>query len=1008
MAAQTITDYDTDNNGLIDITTLAQLNAIRHDLNGNGDATHADYVAAFPNRDTNAATRMGCPSGTCTGYELMNDLDFDENDNGSRDDTYNTGGGWNPIGTTSAFFTATFNGNGYTIANLFINRSGTDYMALFGVASTATIENLGLVNVNVTGDGDTSSLVGLASQSTIRACYATGTVTGSQAVGGLVGNFSGTLTAGYARVRVVSTNSIMTNPAVGGLAGGVAFGGTITASYALGRVTGTSVNTMLGGLVGNIGRGGATVTNSYWDTETTGQSSSDGGTGYTTTQLQTPTGYTGIYANWNVNVDGVTGNDNPWAFGTDSQYPVLRYGRTQAQINAQFNLQPRVILSLTRLNLIEDSSGNYTVLLNTQPTGNVTVTVASDNTDVTTGPGALTFTNSDWATAQTVTVNAGQDPDSLNETATLSHTVSGYGGVTTVPSVRVVVTDNTPGIIVDPVAGLTTTEAGASDTFTVVLSTQPTDSVTISLSSNATDEGTVMPTSLSFATAAWDTAQTVTVTGQDDDVDDGDQPYTITLDPSSGDANYDGLSSVTVSVTNADDDLTGVTATPSTSLTTGENGTAVTFTVELNTEPTAPVTISLSSNATDEGTVMPTSLSFAAAAWDTAQIVTVTGQDDDVDDGDQPYTITLDPSSGDTNYAGLSSVTVSVTNADDDVTGVTATPSTGLTTGENGTAVTFTVELNTEPTAPVTISLSSNATDEGTVMPTSLSFATTAWDTAQIVTVTGQDDDIDDGDQPYTITLDPNSGDANYAGLSSVTVSVTNADNDVAGVTLSETRLNLTEGSSGNYTMNLNTQPTGNVTVTIASDNSDVTTGPGALTFSNSDWETAQTVTVNARRDNDSRNDTATLSHGVIGYGTVTSAPAVTVMVNETLIPDVDGDNDIDAEDAIILFIYTLGNSPQAQEDLLQQQIGNSDPAAQAQALARANAWESSGALGDLNLDGPVDNEDALIIYYAKQFGDLLQAPGQATLRRLLLDDLRGNVPATDADYIQLLRRATE
>ena len=64
---QTTTDYDTDDDGLIDITTLAQLDAIRHDLDGNGDAyltaAITAYGTAFPSRDTNSATRMGCPIG---------------------------------------------------------------------------------------------------------------------------------------------------------------------------------------------------------------------------------------------------------------------------------------------------------------------------------------------------------------------------------------------------------------------------------------------------------------------------------------------------------------------------------------------------------------------------------------------------------------------------------------------------------------------------------------------------------------------------------------------------------------------------------------------------------------------------------------------------------------------------------------------------------------------------------------------------------------------------------
>ena len=106
--AQTLVDYDSDDNRLIEITTLAQLSAIRHDLDGNGDATHADYVAAFPDRDTNAQTLMGCPDGmACQGYELMADLDFDENGDGTVDADdhggayHNGGAGWAPIGATA-------------------------------------------------------------------------------------------------------------------------------------------------------------------------------------------------------------------------------------------------------------------------------------------------------------------------------------------------------------------------------------------------------------------------------------------------------------------------------------------------------------------------------------------------------------------------------------------------------------------------------------------------------------------------------------------------------------------------------------------------------------------------------------------------------------------------------------------------------------------------------------------------------------------------------------------
>ena len=82
-----------------------------------------------------------------------------------------------------------------------------------------------------------------------------------------------------------------------------------------------------GGLVGD--NEGGTVTNSYWDTRTSGQGSGSPGSGrttsqLTTSQLQSPTSYSGIYGSWNVDIDEDNTNDNPWTFGTSSQYPALR------------------------------------------------------------------------------------------------------------------------------------------------------------------------------------------------------------------------------------------------------------------------------------------------------------------------------------------------------------------------------------------------------------------------------------------------------------------------------------------------------------------------------------------------------------------------------------------------------------------------------------------------------------------------------------------------------------
>ena len=130
------------------------------------------------------------------------------------------------------------------------------------------------------------------------------------------------------------------------------------------------------------------------------------------------------------------------------------------------------------------------------------------------------------------------------------------------------VTDNdVAGFLVTPTAGLTTTEAGGSDTFTVALTSQPEFDVTIDVSSNTTAAVTVTwtpPLTLTFTSSNWNTAQTVTVTGQDDAAADGDIAYTIALDPaSSADAAYNLLDPPDVDVVNIDDDSPAVLITAS-------------------------------------------------------------------------------------------------------------------------------------------------------------------------------------------------------------------------------------------------------------------------------------------------------------------------------------------------------------------------------------------------------------------------------------------------------------
>ncbi|MBI5759431.1 MAG: hypothetical protein HZA46_13005 [Planctomycetales bacterium] len=120
--------------------------------------------------------------------------------------------------------------------------------------------------------------------------------------------------------------------------------------------------------------------------------------------------------------------------------------------------------------------------------------------------------------------------------------------------------DPPPGVTVTPTSGLVTAEGGGTATFTVVLNTQPTADVTIGISSDDATEGTVSTGNLTFTTGNWNTAQTITVTGVDDAVDDGDIAYNlVTATATSSDINYNGINPGNVSATNTDND-TGNTA----------------------------------------------------------------------------------------------------------------------------------------------------------------------------------------------------------------------------------------------------------------------------------------------------------------------------------------------------------------------------------------------------------------------------------------------------------------
>jgi len=357
----------------------------------------------------------------------------------------------------------------------------------------------------------------------------------------------------------------------------------------------------------------------------------------------------------------------------------------------------------------------------------------------------------------------------------------------------------TPGVAVAPTAGLTTSETGGQAVFNVSLDTRPTNDVTIAVSSSDTTEGTVSPSSLTFTTNDWNIPQTVTVTGVNDGLVDGPIGYTVVLAAAvSSDSDYSGINPADVSVTNADDESGGFVVNPTSGLVTTEASGQASFTVRLTTQPAANVTVNLSSSDTTEGTISPSSLTFTPLNWNQDQTNTITGVDDFVDDGNIAYSIiTGVASSSDANYNGLNPSDVAALNQDNDAAGFNLLAGPGGSQVVEGKTNTYTVALDSQPTANVTVTVTSgNTAQGGTASPPTLTFTPGNWNVAQVVSFIGADDLIADGNTAWRITNSISSTDPSYAALPPAIVSLATLDNEGV-VTLPSGDLRYGIGQSG-------------------------------------------------------------------------------------------------------------------------------------------------------------------------------------------------------------------
>ncbi|MDD9816217.1 MAG: putative Ig domain-containing protein, partial [Gammaproteobacteria bacterium] len=522
-----------------------------------------------------------------------------------------------------------------------------------------------------------------------------------------------------------------------------------------------------------------------------------------------------------------------------------------AEVTIVASDHPAVRLEPTALSVDEGNMTVYTVALATVPTGDVTVRPEADASGKVSVAGALTFSTTDWNTAQTVTITASEDVDNTTDTATISHVVTGYGMVTAGGEVTVTVTDqrSVPSFGEAMVADQTYDVDAAIPPLTLPVATGGDNMLTYTLTG-------AVPAGLTYTQAAR------TLTGTPTAVASAVRlTYTVT-DTDTNTVDDEGSLTFAVTIVPVPKVILSVTDLPV------REGGSATYTVVLATVPTGAVVVTPSVRAPAGEVSVSGALTFSTTDWSTARTVTVTAAQESVSDtADDTATITHAV----TGYGNVTAADVVVTVADDEADD--EAPSFGSTMVPNQTyPATVAIPALTLPEASGGNGLLSY-TLRG-VLPAGLAR------TDRIVT--GTPTTVASAVTLTWVALDD---DSNMAATDEGSLTFAMTVTAPPGLTLTPTALTVEEATTNvhTYTVALTTVPTGEVTVQPTPDGSGrVNVQPGALTFTTATWSTAQAVTVTALIDADANEDTATISHTVTGYGRVTAGGEVTVIIPDT------------------------------------------------------------------------------------------------------------------------------
>lgn len=359
---------------------------------------------------------------------------------------------------------------------------------------------------------------------------------------------------------------------------------------------------------------------------------------------------TGAGSSYAINLSNAAGNPGSYALtlkAAGSEIRDVAGNFLAANANDNWAVVPNFTVEQTNFSTLVSESGTTDTLsigFTVRPASNVVLKiVSSDTTEATVSPSTLTFTSANWSTTQTVTIRGVDDfvddgdqhswvvisiddarsddqfhslPDQQMGVQTINNDVAGF---TIAPSG----------------ASTIVRESGTTDTFTVVLTSQPASNVLFSVSSDDATETSVSPRTLTFTPQNWNAPRVVTVAGVDDVVADRDQltGITIAVDDANSDDGFDLLADQSVDATTLDNETLKLAVVQTNGSTVvSETGTTDAITVTLTAQPLTHIVFSVANDDQSEFSIQQTFVGFTYDNWNIPQTIVITGVDDSLDD----------------------------------------------------------------------------------------------------------------------------------------------------------------------------------------------------------------------------------------------------------------------------------------------------------------------------------------------------------------------------------------